>query len=212
MSDDQGKTLRELSSGTVVPLRATRDRTIAVTGGKGGVGKSSIAASLAVHYALQGARVLIMDADLGMADLNQILGVAPERTLLDVLNGQQASAVLADAHGVKLLPACNASTRLANITKAERQRLRGLVDIVMTGEPPVDGRAAEKAAQVEQTLVALRAWYTDWSETARAAIDRRDWQVRLGLARRKRTSKNGAADVVASSSPASPAPAPTPAV
>jgi flagellar biosynthesis protein FlhG len=100
-----------------------RTRIISVTGGKGGVGKSSVSASLAIHYAQQGARVLIMDADLGMADLNQILGVAPERTLLDVLNGQKAQAVLADAHGVKLLPACNASTRLANITAQERDEI-----------------------------------------------------------------------------------------
>ena len=60
-------------------------RAIAVTGGKGGVGKSTIALNLAVAYAQRGARTLMVDTDLGMADLNLLLGVAPDKSLLDAL-------------------------------------------------------------------------------------------------------------------------------
>lgn len=123
---------------TVVPRRVpwswqgrgsrSRTRVIAVTGGKGGVGKSSITANLAVHYANRGSRVLVLDADLGMADLNLLFGVAPERSLLDVLLGVPVEHVLVPAHGIHLLPGLNASTQLANLALGERRALLDAVD------------------------------------------------------------------------------------
>lgn len=113
-------------------LRFTRDvtsldpragRAIAVTGGKGGVGKSQIAASLAVAYSRRGSNVLLFDADLGMADLNLLLGVAPERTMLDVLEGADVAEVLVEAHGLNLLPAQSGSIALERIDDIGRARL-----------------------------------------------------------------------------------------
>jgi flagellar biosynthesis protein FlhG len=119
---DQADGLRRLGAG-ISPLTTTRRRTIAVTGGKGGVGKSTLSLNLALAYARRGSSVLIVDGDMGMADLNLLCGVAPECSLLDVVRGAPVEHALVAAHGVHLLPALNGSHRLANLEPAGRERI-----------------------------------------------------------------------------------------
>ncbi|TMQ28339.1 MAG: MinD/ParA family protein [Deltaproteobacteria bacterium] len=125
---DQAATLRVIqgdstrkSSGTV-PRRA-----IAVSGGKGGVGKSTVALNLAIAYSQLGARTLMVDTDLGMADLNLLLGVAPDKSLLDALSGTPIDDVLITAHGIALLPALNGSYLLSTIGPSAQRRVIDLV-------------------------------------------------------------------------------------
>jgi len=108
--------------------RSPASRVVAVTGGKGGVGKSSVAVNLACTYAARGAKTIAFDADLGMADLNLLLGVAPEESLLDVLQGRPIAEVLHEAHGIHLLPGLNGSFRLANLGETERHTLLAAID------------------------------------------------------------------------------------
>ena len=61
---------------------------IAVTGGKGGVGKSSVAINLAIGLAARGRRVVILDADLGLANIDVLLGLRARRNLADVIAGE----------------------------------------------------------------------------------------------------------------------------
>jgi flagellar biosynthesis protein FlhG len=89
----------------LVPLDPARRRVVAVTGGKGGVGKSSVAVNLAVSWARRGARTLALDGDMGMADLNLLLGLAPGRSLMDLIGGCPVEEVLIAAHGIHFLPA-----------------------------------------------------------------------------------------------------------
>src|SRR5512146_1924444 len=82
---DQGDSLRELVSradGARAPLRV-----VAVTGGKGGVGKTHVTCNLAVLAARAGRRVLVLDADLGLANADIVLGIAPHHHLGHVLDG-----------------------------------------------------------------------------------------------------------------------------
>src|ERR1041384_5786035 len=112
---DQAATLRVIQGG---PQKATSQvprRAVAVSGGKGGVGKSTVALNLAIAYSQLGARTLMVDTDLGMADLNLLLGVAPDKSLLDALSGTPVEDVLIEAHGISLLPALNGSYLLSTI-------------------------------------------------------------------------------------------------
>ena len=118
---DQAASLRVIR-GDAQKQPVRRERSIAVTGGKGGVGKSTIALGLATAYAMDGARTLMVDTDLGMADLNLLLGVAPGRSLLDALGGVPVEEVLVAAHGLQLLPAQNGSFALATMSDHARAR------------------------------------------------------------------------------------------
>ena len=126
-SDQAGK-LRRLRDEGVTSISPRRSRSIAVTGGKGGVGKSALAVNLAVTYATLGARALLVDGDLGMADLNLLLGVAPDRSSLDVLQGLPVDQALVPAHGLHLLPALNGCFQLENMNGDARGRLLDAID------------------------------------------------------------------------------------
>ena len=125
---DQAATLRVLRGGKDDAVAPTTRRAIAVTGGKGGIGKSTLAINLAVGYAQTGARTLLVDTDLGMADLNLLLGVAPEKSLLDALGGANVEDVLVKAHGIELLPALNGSHLLATLGTTGLRRILELVE------------------------------------------------------------------------------------
>jgi flagellar biosynthesis protein FlhG len=126
---DQAATLRVINgdrsakASSPVPRRA-----IAVSGGKGGVGKSTIALNLAIAYSQLGARTLMVDTDLGMADLNLLLGVAPDKSILDALSGTPIDEVLIEAHGINLLPALNGSYLLSTIGPTAQRRVIELVN------------------------------------------------------------------------------------
>ena len=61
---------------------------IAVTGGKGGVGKTNVSVNLSLALAELGRRVMLLDADLGLANVDVLLGLTPKRTLADVIEGR----------------------------------------------------------------------------------------------------------------------------
>ena len=127
---DQAAGLRRIAISVAPADPPPRRRTIAVTGGKGGIGKSTVAVNLAVAYAQRGARTVALDGDLGMADLNLLLGLAPGKTALDVIDGTYLPDALVAAHGIHLLPAQNASFRLANLDADSRSLLlAGLADL-----------------------------------------------------------------------------------
>jgi flagellar biosynthesis protein FlhG len=100
-------------------------RTIAITSGKGGVGKTQLSANLAVALARRGQRVLLLDADLGLASLDLVLGVQPTADLLAVVRGQCAirDILVGGPAGVQLVPACPGRYEMANLASAERERL-----------------------------------------------------------------------------------------
>jgi flagellar biosynthesis protein FlhG len=105
-------------------------RTIAVASGKGGVGKTNVAANLAVALAQRGQRVCVLDADLGLANLDVVLGLSPTASLLHVLRGERSLAeVIVDGPaGIRVIPAASGFEEMTRLGPAERVRLLDEVD------------------------------------------------------------------------------------
>lgn len=90
---------------------------IAVTGGKGGVGKTNIAVNLGVSMAREGLDVLLFDADLGLANVDVVLGMSVSHTLADVIAGrkQLAEVIVRGPEGLRIVPAASGVAALANL-------------------------------------------------------------------------------------------------
>ncbi len=98
---------------------------LAVTSGKGGVGKSSIAVNLAISLAKTGARVCILDADTGLANINILLGLAPQFSLEHVLFGAKTieEIMLEGPFGVKVIPGANGISECVSLHPRQQMRL-----------------------------------------------------------------------------------------
>jgi flagellar biosynthesis protein FlhG len=95
-------------------------RVIAVTGGKGGVGKTSVSVNLATALAKSGRRVVLLDGDMGLANVDVFLGLSPRYTLAHVLSGERTlDEILVDTpHGFQIVPAASGAANLANLDAA----------------------------------------------------------------------------------------------
>jgi flagellar biosynthesis protein FlhG len=100
------------SSGIARPVQV-----LAVTGGKGGVGKTSVAVNLAAALTGAGRRVVLLDGDLGLANVDVFLGLTPRHTLAHVLRGERTldEIVLAAPQGFHVVPGASGIAELANL-------------------------------------------------------------------------------------------------
>lgn len=130
--DDQATRLRrlvkEMRSGKS-PARLTRalvpTRVIAVTSGKGGVGKTNVTANLGLALAQRRQRVLILDADLGLANVDIAMGLLPRYNLTHVLRGDMEleEIITPGPLGVSIIASGSGVRELANLSDAARGRL-----------------------------------------------------------------------------------------
>ncbi len=129
---DQGATLRMLraSAASRENPYAQGLRSIAVTSGKGGVGKTSIVVNLAFLLSQMGVRVLVLDADMGLANIDVVLGLSPENTLKDFLAGtcELREVLLEGPGGMKILPAGSGVWELTDLNQQQRLSLIGAVN------------------------------------------------------------------------------------
>jgi flagellar biosynthesis protein FlhG len=110
----------------------SRSHITAITSGKGGVGKTFVAANLAGALARQGRRVLVLDADLGLANLDVVLNLYPKITLHDVFTGKAtlAEAVLPAPGGFHVLLAGSGMVEYSRMTPEVRDQLQKVIDEV----------------------------------------------------------------------------------
>ena len=107
-------------------------RTLAVTSGKGGVGKTFVAANLAAALAARGQKVLVLDADLGLANLDVVLNLHPKLTLHDVFTEKATleQAILPAPGGFSVLLAGSGMVEYSRLTPEIRDKLVSIVEIV----------------------------------------------------------------------------------
>jgi len=126
---DQADRLREIAkevkhSKKEMLKEIKHTRIVVVSSGKGGVGKSTIALNLAISLCIKGKKVIIMDADLGTANIDIMLGVIPKYNLFDVVQGRKhlQDIIISGPKGLNIIPGGSGITELANLNKQELQR------------------------------------------------------------------------------------------
>lgn len=124
--EDQAQKLRELmktkpQTGQTGPTKKTR--IITVASGKGGVGKTNLSVNLAIAYAKIGKKVIVMDADLGLANVNIMLNVIPKYNLYHVIRKQKTMReIMIDTEfGIQILAGASGFSKIANLSEEERQ-------------------------------------------------------------------------------------------
>lgn len=100
-------------------------RVITITSGKGGVGKTHTTVNIGLALKKQGNKVLLLDADLGLANINIMLGFKPSSTLHDVLQGRAHIREIIVKHpsGLDVIPAASGISQLTNLSEEERMLL-----------------------------------------------------------------------------------------
>jgi flagellar biosynthesis protein FlhG len=130
--EDQAQALRELmgsrapAEGASTPRAeapAKKTRIIAIASGKGGVGKTNLSVNLAIAYAQMGKRVIVMDADLGLANVNVMLNMIPKYNLYHVIRKQKSmrDIILDTEYGIRIVAGASGFSKIANLSEEERQ-------------------------------------------------------------------------------------------
>lgn len=129
-------------------------QTIAVTGGKGGVGKTNVAVNMALELARIGRKVVLLDADLGLANVDILLGVRAEYTIEDLLAGNCSmnDLLLEGPHGLKIVPAASGTQELTHLTPGEHS---GLIHAFSELEQDVDVLVIDTAAGISDTVLSF---------------------------------------------------------
>lgn len=138
---DQADSLRQLATSVKKQRKATKSpagegqsqkgvRVISVTSGKGGVGKSNVVVNLALALAQRGKKVLVIDADLGLGNIDVLIGIAPDHTLNDVFSGKKRldEIITEGPCGIRVIPAGSGLPDFTSLGLQERVKIMDELD------------------------------------------------------------------------------------
>jgi len=110
-------------AGDLLPKGGSKTRIITITSGKGGVGKTNVSVNMALAYARLGKRVVVMDADLGLANVNIMLNMVPRYTLYDMLRKKKTmkEIMVETEYGISIVAGASGFSKVANLSDEERQ-------------------------------------------------------------------------------------------
>lgn len=121
---DQAEQLREImrsrnETGSV----NSKTRVIAVASGKGGVGKTNISINIAIAYSQLGKKVLVMDADLGLANVNVAMGIIPKFNLYHLIKQKKKmnEIIINTDYGIQIVAGASGFSKIANLSDEERE-------------------------------------------------------------------------------------------
>ena len=139
-------------SSSPLPHPVSAQHIMAVTSGKGGVGKTFVSANLAAALARAGRRVLVLDADLGLANLDVVLNLYPKITLHDVFTGKStlADAVLPAPGGFSVLLAGSGMIEYSRLTPEVRDQLH---DVIVRVRPRFDRVILDTGAGISDVVL-----------------------------------------------------------
>ena len=129
-------------------------RAIAVTGGKGGVGKTNVSVNLGVAAAEMGQRVMLLDADLGLANIDVVLGLHPHYDLSHVMRGERQlnEVVVEGPAGMQVIPGASGVKALAELSPAEHT---GLIRAFSEVATDTDLLIVDTAAGISDTVLSF---------------------------------------------------------
>ena len=145
---DQAKGLRKIAA----PPRPVK--VIAVASGKGGVGKTNVTVNIGVALALTGKQVLLMDADLGLANIDVMLGLHPQYNLLHVLDGSKTleEVIVEGPAGLKIIPAASGVQKMAELSSAEHA---GMIQAFSDMDQHIDILMIDSAAGIADSVISF---------------------------------------------------------
>ncbi|TCZ87945.1 MinD/ParA family protein [Lysobacter sp. N42] len=146
----------EFNASPRVPATSANDpgpvRVIAVASGKGGVGKTSVSVNLAMSLQNAGQRTLLLDTDLGLANVDVMLGLSPRFTLSDVFAGrcELADTIIEGPGGLLVVPAASGKRHMTELTPAQHV---GLVHAFSQLDTALDVMVVDNAAGISDSVL-----------------------------------------------------------
>ncbi|MGJ8691902.1 MAG: MinD/ParA family protein [Thalassotalea sp.] len=129
-------------------------KVIAVSGGKGGVGKTNVSLNMSIALAQMGKRVLVLDADLGLANVDVMLGLRVQRNLSHVLSGECEldDIIIEGPAGIKIIPATSGTQSMVDLTPAEHA---GLIRAFSDMQTEFDVLVVDTAAGISDMVLSF---------------------------------------------------------
>jgi flagellar biosynthesis protein FlhG len=136
--------------------KGSRTRVIAITSGKGGVGKTNIVANLGISLSQLGKKVMVFDADLGLGNLDILLGLTPKYNFSHVTLGEKklSEIIVEGPCNIKILPASSGIQEMANLSKAQTAELLSELYAVID---PIDILLIDTAAGISSNVMYFNA-------------------------------------------------------